>query len=569
MIMEYNGKILIKNFDDLRGKRAALDKVFEDCKAFATPSKFGIGELPQNSQQQKKKRPREIVTDYVGNANYTFARGFFSNLCPPSVPWFSIAPATQYEENEGFKSFLNQATQMYYEKLYATTNFATEIFSATENLGCIGTICTSVEYDDDDMTLKFKTHDIGEFYVEESRKGVKDTVYRCIPFTALQILNTFNAEGDKIPEKIREYANSLDNDKSGKVFEVIHYVAPNRNRKYGDDGRPELNKKNAPFVSIYIDKDSKEIIRFRGFERNPYTVGCIDTPVHGVYSDSPTQRALRTAKYLNKGFTALAKATQIHIEPPVALDLAAYNNLIPEYFFDPNSVNLYDSNGGRFNAPQFYTPNGNLPFGMDFLDRLTKTIDNYFSTDLFTMITNLNTQSGRQRTAYEIQQLVNEKNNMILPLVARFLDEFLSPLLVNGFLMLLDRGEFGTLNAGIDRGMLKIDYFSPLALAAKRSKISGTMSAVEQIAPLLQIMPEALDVLNADELVRDIFETSGANTKHLRTKSEMEKLRADRAAQQQQLMQAQQLADVAKSQNLTGPVDDTSLAAQLSNGGMI
>lgn len=563
--MEYTGNILIKNFDDLRGKRAALETVFDECKMFATPSKYGLGDVPLNSQQKKKSRPKEIVNDYIGNANYTFARGFFSNLCPPSVPWFSIAPVAALENNIELKNFLSKATQHYYEKLYAATNFATEIFSATENLGCIGTICTSIEYDDEDMTLKFKTHDISEFYVEESKKGVKDTVYRCIPFTALQIINTFNAPGDKIPQKIKEYADSLDNEKSGRMFEIIHYVAPNRNRKYGDDGRPELNKKNAPFVSIYVDRESKEIIRFSGFERNPYTVGCVDTPVHGVYSDSPTQRALRTAKYLNKGFIAMAKATQMHIEPPVALDLAAYSNLVPQYFFEPNAVNLYDSNGGKFNAPQFYTPNGNLPFGMDFLDRLTKVIDNYFSTDLFTMITNLNTQSGRQRTAYEIQQLVNEKNNMILPLVARFLDEFLSPLLVNGFLTLVDKGEFGMV-PGIKRNMLRIDYFSPLALAAKRSKISGTMSAIEQIAPMLQVMPEALDVLNADKFVRDIFETAGANADHLRRDSEVEEVRAARAQQQQQMMQAQQLIDVAKSQNLTGEVSDSSLANQLIGG---
>ncbi len=563
--MDYNGKILIKNFDDLRSKRSSLDSVFEECKAFATPSKYGIGELPLNSQQKKKKRPAEIVNDYVGNANYTFARGFFSNLCPPSVPWFSIAPIAALEKNVELKNFLSQASQHYYEKLYSSTNFATEIFSAAENLGCIGTICTSIEYDYDDMTIKFKTHDIGEFYVEESKKGVKDTVYRSIPFTALQIINTFTAEGDKIPSKIREYAESLDNEKAGKMFEIIHYVAPNRNRKYTDDGKPELNKRNAPFVSIYIDRDSKEIIRFSGFERNPYTVGCVDTPVHGVYSDSPTQRALRTAKYLNKGMIAMAKATQMQLEPPVALDLAAYSNLVPQYFFEPNAVNLYDSNGGRFNAPQFYTPDGNLPFGMDFLDRLGAVIDNYFSTDLFTMITNLNTQSGRQRTAFEIQQLVNEKNTMILPLVARFLDEFLSPLLVNGFLTLIDHGEFGML-PGIDRKMLRIDYFSPLALAAKRSKISGTMSAIEQISPLLQIIPDALDVLNTDKLVRDIFETAGANSEHLRSEYDIEQIREQRAAEQQQLLQAQQATDIIKSQNLTGEVSDTSLASQLVGG---
>lgn len=566
--MEYNGQILIKNFDELRGDRSALDRIFDDCKAFATPSKYGIGKnySDNNSQAEKQKRPREIVTDYISNSNYTFARGLFSNLCPPSVKWFDINPGSEFKENYEFKSFLNHASQLYYEKLYSGTNFATEIFSATENAGSIGTICTSVEYDDEKMSLKFKTHDIAEFYVEESRLGDKDTVYRCIPMSALQIVNTFNADGDKIPQEIQENASSLENSKSAKVYEIIHYVAPNRNRKYNDKGEAELNKKNSPFVSIYIDRKSKEIIRFSGFERNPYTVGCIDTPVHGVYSDSPTQRGLRTAKYLNKSFTAYARANQMVIEPPVALDLAAYSNLIPEYYFEPNAVNLYDSGNGKYNPPQFYTPPANMPVTMDFMERLTKTIDNFFNTDLFTMITNLNTQSGRQRTAYEIQQLVNEKNNMILPLIARFLDEFLSPLLLKGFLLLLEKGEFGTL-AKLNIKDIKIEYSSPLALAAKRSKIAGTMSAIEQIAPLLQLNPQILDVINFDNFVRDICETSGASENHLLKKSELEKLRNDKAAAQSQQVQAASLVELAKSQDLIGAVDNSSLAGQLINQG--
>ncbi len=567
--MLYDGTILIKNFDDLYSQRINLSQRFERCKAFASPGKYGTlhdNRMDNNNQRAKENRPVEVVIDYVSAANFTFSRGLFSNLCPPSTKWFDINLSEKAKKfKPGLKDSLAILSTEFYELLYARTNFATEVNESTEDAGAIGTICTSVELDLDNV-LKFKTHDINTYYVEESQIGKKDTVYRLLPMTALQIVNFFKEKDDNIPKEILEYSKSLSNDRSGKVFEIIHYVAPNRDREYNDKGEVVLNKKNAPFVSIYVDKKSKEIIRHSGYQRNPYIVGSIDNPVMGVYSDSPAQRSLRTAKLMNKTWVAYAKANQSLLQPSVALDMSAYENLLPEYYFEPNSVNVYNSNGGQSNPPQFYVPPTNLPMSIDFIQRMERIIDNFFATDLFNLITNLNAETGRQRTAYEIQQLVAEKNNMILPLVARYLDEYLSPLLINAFAIAINSGVFGQVPFDINDDDLKIEYFSPLALAAKRTRINGTLSAFQQIAPFAETRPEVLDIFKTDKLVRDIAVSSGAFPEHLNNEIEIAQIRQQRMQQQAQEMQAQQMMDLAKSQNLTGEVADNSLAGQLVGG---
>ena len=160
---------------------------------------------------------------------------------------------------------------------------------------------------------------------------------------------------------------------------------------------------------------------------------------------------------------------------------------------------------------------------------------------------------------------------MILPLVARFLDEVVSPLLRLAFFTALEVGVFPDVppEAALLREQdVELQYYSPLALAAQRNKVNGTMAALEALAPVAQATGDAslLDVFNLDNLARDLARSYGAFPEHLRSVSEVKKLRELRAQAQQQADAAAQMAEIAKSQNLTGPVDRTSVAGELVNG---
>lgn len=567
--MEFTANNIIDNFNRLRADRSALSSKVERCRAFVNPGRCQTEVREQQPASQKKpgEAPLEIIINQLAGHEVVYSRGMSSNLFPPSSKWFSF----DCRRVPPLKDFLAAAAQAMYDLLYASSNFSAEINELIEDTADAGTVCISCEADPE-RGVKFKTHDFATFYVEESRPGKKDIVYRMCTMTALQAVNFFNEADDTLPQKIRDDGTNPDSGKSGRSCRIIHAVLPNRDREYGEDGAPRPGKRNKPYLSLYVDVESKTIIRRGGYERCPYVVGNIDNPVDGVYSDSPMQRCLRTADLMNKVYIDLVDATEGAIKPSVMADISAYDRVLPEFFFEPGQVNYYDSRNGQANKPEFYVPPAKLPLGFEFAQMLDKQCEIFFSTDLFTMITRLNQESGRQRTAYEIQQLAAERNNMILPLVARFLDEVVSPLLRLAFFTALDQGMFPDVPpeiALLRQEDVELQYYSPLALAAQRNRVTGTLSALETVAPIAKTAqsPEVFDIFNFDKIVRDIAKSFGAYPEHLRSDLEIKNLREKRAQAAQAAQAAQQAAELAKSQNLTGPVDRTSLAGALVNGG--
>jgi hypothetical protein len=436
----------------------------------------------------------------------------------------------------------------------------------------------SVEYDGTDF-LRFEAHPLQKVYCQKSGKTHIDTVYEEIPLTAYQAANIFSAPGDTLGVKLKQDAADELASKHDKVYKVIHYVAPNRQRKFETKmvngvpaSTPVLGVEGSPFLSIYVEEDEKVIIRKEGLDYNPYTVGRIDESVNSdIYGLSPALRALRTMKTQNKLWARYMEAVDSQLRPSVMADLAAYSDLLPEFNFSPNSVNYYNSQGGKFGAPTFYAPPANLAGGIDLFDRLGQVLNRFFCADLFTLIQNMNVTDGRQRTAREIAELVNERNSQLLTVVSRFLDELVSPLLRKCFFILWNNVPqvFGDVDEEIAeyisaRG-LNLTYFSPMAMAARATRIQGTLAAVEDAAAsgLMQVAPDCLDVLKTDALMKSFFEVHGADPEHLRTDAEVAELRSKRAEQQAQAQQMQMLSEVAKSQNLTQTPGSGSLVSEL------
>lgn len=578
---EFSAQAIISNLEILRGNRTGLNEKLEQVASFLSPAKFGAMTIDRSgsmSRNEPEKRPRQIVCDFAQEAANTFTRGLFSNLFPPSVRWFSYSLSYPEQKNlpEAFKRYFASASQAAYDLLYAT-NWTTEMSEICEECPSTGTVTMSVVFDPERI-LKFKCHHLSNIYCTSSDDTTIDTVYEVIPLTARQALNRFGRSGDQLGKRLLDDAKSGDVSRSEKLYTIIHFVTLNPNRKFRTverNGRtisePVQGPEGKRFLSFYVEKEEKILIRRGGFDHNPYTVGRIDNMAFGVYGFSPGLRALRTMKLLNKTYAIYINALDAALRPSVIVDSCVYDGISPEFYFDPGSVNLYNSGGGKFNPPQFVTPPSNLPGGLEFINQGRQLLDRFFFRDLFTIIQQMNEQSGRQRTAREIQELVSEKNSQILPLVARFLDELVTPVLKTVFRIIFENTSlFGPPPSGLEDFLgetsINLQYFSPLALAAKATKIQGTIAAIEDIMPLLQIKPEVLDMIDLDKLFTDMLEVRGANPDHILTMSKVQQIRKDREKQMQQQQLMEQAAKLAGGQNLNETPQPGSLAAQLVGG---
>ncbi len=570
---------IINNYNALKGARAALDAEIEQAAALCNPAKHGSSYYNRTGSQDKSTvRPVSVVSDYAQMSANKYTRGFFSNLFPSNVRWFAYGVNAASGESsipDSVKRFFTNASQITYDILYAT-NFPVEMLEIVEDSTDAGTTVISCRFDPRRI-LKFKSHRLGKVVCQRSADDDIDTVYEEIQLSAQQAVNIFNLPTDNLSEKLRSNAASGNVSRNDQTVKFIHYVAPQPRRWESGKNNGQMNARpvngveGKAFVSIYVEVDSCSIVRTEGFDFNPFVVGRIDNCVTGdVYGLSPALRALRSMKLHNKMSATMVSAAESTIKPSVMMDLGAYTDLVAEFFFEPGSVNVYNSQGGKYNAPQFYTPPANFAHTANLIAESKATIDHFFSADLFTLLQQMNINSGRQRTAREIVELVNERNSQILTTVSRFLDETVSPLLKLVFnIILTNTSLYGDVTPEIMEyldGGINLQYFTPMAMAARATRINGTVAAVEDCAPLLQLAPEALDILDTDALIRDIFEVRGALPAHIRDKRKVEAIRSDRAQAAQQQQAVQSMVDLAGTQDLNAAPQAGSVVSSLLGG---
>lgn len=539
---------IIRNLDTLKSERSLLDRKYEEISSFACPEKCNsfFGADPQEGES----RPPQILIDNVSEANSIFARGLYAQLCPPGVQFFQYSPADEkLAKISSVRNFFGSASTKVFE-LAAGSNFATEFSEALEDFGWAGIINLSVERDPM-RVYKFRNYHVSQYYIQENSDKVIDTVYREFKLSARQIADTYNMPGDRIPEKIAADAKDDNIAIHGRKYTLINIVYPNKSIKVGEDGRAELGNSNKPWKSVTVCRECPETIRDSGFDYPPYTVARYEKKANSMYGFSPGLRILRTAKLLNAVTRTLVKTAQKQIDPPVMLDSRAYKNTTPASFFNhPGAINYYDGSG---NPPQFAPVPGNVAIGIDLMQKYENAINNAYMVNLFQMLQQLAENTNRDKTAFEVMQLVSEKHSLIIPVVSRILEEGLQPLFLKLFQIALDDGLLGELPAEFEGRLpaVSVKFDSPLALAAQRSKIKAVFDSVNQLAGLAQIDGgRCFDILNTDKIAEDIMESGGTDPAYLRSKSEIEQIRAERQQAMDQQAAQQQIVDLAKSQDL-------------------
>jgi hypothetical protein len=562
-----SAEYMIQDFEFEQRERTMLDKVLRECAEFAAPEKADfIASLPGDS------RPRHIIIDHVAEANRYFARGMQSNLMPTNLQWFRFnAKDPEKAESNAAKEYFSENNRRLYLALM-NSNFMMEMYEAFEDAGWCGTPTVTIE-EDDEKIFRFTNYHISEFWVKEDHEKKLTTHYRLLSLTAENIIEKFNLKDDQLDKEILEFATSDKPDRRNQKFDIIHVVKKRKNREYNKaTGKAYEDPKNLPWAEFYIDRKHKSIIRESGYYENPFNTGRVEKKSRQKYGHSPAMSILRTAKQLNKVWFTTLKAAEKRVDPVTMLNASAYTKgLSPQFKQNPGNVNLYDGTQPN-SAPQFQQIPADVGVGLEIYRELANRIDNAFFVDMFTMISKLNETQGRQRTAFEIQQLVAEKHNMIIPLVGRLLEELITSILQKAWAIMERRGHFVEMPEELSEADVEITYISPLALATRMVDVNVFFDFLNTIAPLAEIDPERVAArIDVDKAITTIADRMGVDTNFTRTQEEADELQAQRAQQQQAMMEQQQLTDLARSQDLMKKPEEGSIATsameQLINAG--
>lgn len=366
-----------------------------------------------------------------------------------------------------------------------------------------------------------KFHDtsisIADVHIDTNDHGEVDAVFRLMRLTPQNAAKKFGKE--KLSAKLQAKLDRPSTDK----HEFVHVVTPREDYREG-----AIGPRGFPFVDVYIEIDGKQFVREGGREEMPFM-----TPRwsgRGKYGVSLGGKNLPDVKMLNAMDRAVIEMAEFQARPAVlAADEDSIRGLRPV----PGKVTYgaINSRGGQM--VQFLSPTGSLSQMAELTSARREQIREAFIFGLMQL-------SGRTgMNPIETMERQEDKMRLMGPNLARMQTEFLSPLISRRVAMLSRAGVFADPPEELAGQTLRIQYVSPMARAHKAAEATATMRFVESLAGVMQLDPQAGDLLNGDETVAVIREGFGAPTRVMNSPEAIQAKRKARAAQQQAAAAAQ------------------------------
>jgi hypothetical protein len=385
--------------------------------------------------------------------------------------------------------------------------------------------------------FRFESIHLSECAIEEDSLGQTNALYRKRKFTAQQLAERWP---DKIPSEVKEKLEHKPNDE----FVVYWCIKPNSPKKIklNKDGlAPPMNR---PYIYYWVMEKGGHIMEEGGYYEFPiYTPRWSKLPGE-VYGRGPGHLALPTIRTLNKTKDLHLRGLAKVVDPPILANQSAVLqnlNLLPgrlSVVSDVTGVKQFVGEG-RYDVSQLN------------MQEMREEVKSLFYLDKLFLPPR--TETG-EMSATEIIQRLEQHQKALGPIMNRLNHEFLTPLFVRSFKIMLRAGALPqppdvVLEQGVD---IEIKVVNQLARAQQFEEVSNTLQWVEQAAMIAQLTANesVMDLVNADGIVKHIKSIRGVPEIALNSNDTIQQIRQQRAQQAQEaqrLAAAQGISEVAKN----------------------
>jgi hypothetical protein len=537
----------------LKTGRARREADWQEVQRWVSPSV-----LKFNSTDKVPSRPRRF-TSRPTNYLKTLVSGITGYSVSPNILWQKLSLAdTAVPDRYGVKDWLEAAERVLYAE-FARSNLYTQVPRLIADAATFGHGAMLIDEDVLNGRLRFTTLRIPEFYLDTNEYDEVETVFRQFTMTLKNAVSFFGEE--RLSPAARE--DFKDRKKWNSEIGIVHAVY----RRQDCDGEKQ-DRKNMPFASVYVEEGQDHLIEESGYREFPCAVFVWDRIAGTGYGESPSIYALDDIRYLNKLCEALLKAGQLSVEPYLNVPdtMRGQEQVVPggfNYYTDPREI-ITPVNTGQ-----------NFPVTIEIMNSVEGRIRDWMNVDFFLMLQHQG-QGGKPMTATEVMELQGEKAAVLSDLVVN----------LNGALSRIIRRSFNILWRGrkippppdaIARygAKLKVDFIGPLAQAQKKHhETAGIVQGLSLVNAVAQIAPEALDVVDFDEMVKTGLEGAGTSQFVIREDEDIAAIRKARAqaqARAQQQAMEQQKNILGNFNKLNEPLKQgTALEAmgqQMAGGG--
>ena len=378
-----------------------------------------------------------------------------------------------------------------------------------------------VEEDIERQSINFIAPHFRENFIAEDQYGQVDTNYRVYKMTLRQIAQKFGWD------KMCKLEPNFENDYKANMQaerEVLHVVQPR------SDYQPwRIDMKGKKWESVWVYRKGGKFLTLSGTtaslagnEEQVMSEGGYDTkPIitwrwrknsDEIYGRGPAHDAFVSIMLDNQMGRANLITAQMAAEPP----LVAYSDQRGTIQRGPKAITYLEANRGdiRLRMPQqLITGVQNLPFNVEFQDRVKATIDEHFHVKVFMMMSQLAQAGDTSRMVTEqIQELQNEKAAILSTRIGNLQSEALNPLIERVFDIEARAGRIPTapdilLNSM--HGPVQVQYLGPLSQAQTRlTKVRALNSFLGLVGPLAQVDPSIPHAINAHYILKQFQEAT-------------------------------------------------------------
>lgn len=527
--MELTGEKIVKNLSTLKSSRGDFDILYQELH-----NRFYVESSNIIEERSKGSKLHALLDSTALDCADVMAAGLANYLTPNTAKWLYLEHQDRtLRESQAVKTWMQDASDEVLSVL-AGSNFYDQMPLFYKASGVYGTAVMFCEKDEEDG-VRFYTIPIKNTYIVEDARERPCEFYLIFEYTAEEAYSRF---GDKVSDEIKEELQNKRNE--DKKHKFICYIG----KRHLFD-KEKKDKNNMPIRMAWVDEKTKEIVKEDGFLSMPCVAHRFYKRPQVVYGYSPAMKAMPYTRMMNAMSDTMLRSAMKQTDPAIALPNDAF---LGTPNFNPRAINYYQR--GKLSPKDEIFPIGNFGhpnIGVETLEYYKNQIRDIMFYNTFQAFSELT----KQMTVPEVMERISEKMTVLGPAVGRFMNDVLQPLIEKVVMILYESGKLPPMPEEMQQNpVFEVKFIGRLVQSQRQSEINNIVNAISIIGQVAQVKPEALDKINADEIVNTIVNITGIPVSMTYSDDEVRKIREQRAqaqAQEAQLMQAQALAQTYKT----------------------
>jgi hypothetical protein len=508
---------IVKLSDQLFGKRQSLLSLWQEIAEQFYPERADFTSMRYLGEEMTQN----LTTSYPLLARRELGNTFSAMLRPKDRDWFMLQASREEAEGLEEQRWLEWAVQTQRRAMYdRLSGFTRATKQADHDFATFGQCVISLEMSRDRSRLLYRNWHLRDTVWRENEELQIDTIFRKWKAPAADLVATF---GERAGPKVQE---AINNKEPFKEFDCLHAILPSEGRV------------RQPYESVYLDAGNKHVMERTGSWSKIYIIPRWQTVSGSQYAHSPAVvAALPDARLIQSISLTLLDAGEMYAAPPM---LAVKDVIRGDIDLRSRGITWvdadYDERLGEALRPLSQDSRG-YPIG----DVIREEARQMIAEAFFINKLQLPEPTGREMTAYEVAQRVQEFVRTTLPLFEPIEDDYNGALCDETFQLGLRQGMFGPLDAipeGLRGTDIEFRFISPLSEARDREKGARFMEARNMLGLAAEMQQLGQTTMNVNEALRDALKGVGVPADWMYSEDE----EAELIQRQQQAQQAQQVA---------------------------